>query len=42
LRCLVEGVPFDESDKPGYEKGREAIIEQSRSSAEIMSNNPPF
>ena len=35
-------MPFEEGDKPSYEAGREVIIENARSSAEIMSNNPPF
>lgn len=38
----MEGIPYDDNDKPTYEKGREIIEEQVRSSAEIMANNPPF
>jgi hypothetical protein len=40
MRCMAEGVPFDESEKPGYDQGRELVVEpQPRSVAEIMQNN---
>ncbi len=42
LRCMVEGVPFEESEKPSYDQGREAVVEVARTQAEIMQNNPPF
>ena len=32
---------FDD-EKPAYDIGREIILEQPRSSSDIMSNNPPF
>jgi hypothetical protein len=39
---MVEGIPYDDSEKPSYDQGREVIQEEARSSAEIMANNPPF
>ena len=40
---MVEGVPFEESEKLSYDQGREAIVEQAqRSASEITQNNPPF
>lgn len=40
---MAEGVPFDESEKPGYDTGRELVIEpQTRAPAEIMQNNGAF
>ena len=43
LRCIVEGIAFDEEEKPGYDQGREMVVEpQARSSAEIMKDNGAF
>ncbi|TNV85020.1 hypothetical protein FGO68_gene13256 [Halteria grandinella] len=38
----LKSIPYDDSEKPSYEIGREVVPEQSRSSADIMANNPPF
>ena len=40
---MAEGVTFDESDKPGYDQGREMVLEpQTRAPAEIMQNNGAY
>jgi hypothetical protein len=43
MRCMAEGVPFDESEKPGYDQVIKLVVEpQLRSVAEIMQNNDPL
>ncbi len=43
LKCMAEGVAFDEAAKPGYDEGRELVVEpQTRGASEIMQNNGTF